>query len=124
MRNNQRKSRARRQAYTKELELKWSECVKSGARANVEMQLAARKVALENAFLKDLLRERGLDEEALVSGIQQFWQQRPEHSAEASLPSFSCQAPSSRFLQVRGLGYQGGQEKTIDLGIYLLRATS
>ena len=30
----------------KEHELKWSECVKSGAQANVEMQLAARKVTL------------------------------------------------------------------------------
>lgn len=93
----------------------------------MEMQLAARKVALENAFLKDLLRERGFDEEALVSGIQQFWQHRREHSAldaEASLPSLSCQAPSSHLLQVRGLGFSRRTEKLIDLGDFLLPATS
>ena len=82
------------------------------------MQLAARKVALENAFLKDLLRERGFDEEALVSGIQHFWQQRPEHAvmnAEASLPSLSCQAPGSHLIQVRRLGFfEADRNKFID----------
>ena len=78
MRNNQRNARARQQDNVKELERKWSDCVHLGDRANAEMQLAARRVAAENEFLRDLLRPQGIDAEAFSTQIQQYWQSRSE----------------------------------------------
>ncbi len=103
MRSNQRNSRSKGQAYLKDLELKWSECVRLGAQANAGMQLAARRVALENGFLRDLLRERGLDAEALRSWTQQFWQnrsERPTLDVEASVLTASCLARTGLLTEV------------------------
>lgn len=66
-----------------------------GAQANVEMQLAARRVALENEFLRDLLHKRGLDENSLRSQVEHFWQTRsqsPTRDCEKTTTSLSCQA--------------------------------
>lgn len=88
----------------KELERKWSDCVRLGARANAEMQLAARRVAVENEFLRDLLRQRGLDEDALGTEIQQFWQSRsagrPTVDTEVLLASKPCSTPTDHLPQV------------------------
>lgn len=88
----------------KELERKWSDCVRLGARANAEMQLAARRVAVENEFLRDLLRQRGLDEDALGTEIQQFWQSRsagrPTVDTEVLLASKPCSTPADHLHQV------------------------
>ena len=75
-----------------------------GARANAEMQLAARRVAVENEFLRDLLRQRGLDEDALGTEIQQFWQSRsagrPTVDTEVLLASKPCSTPADHLHQV------------------------
>ena len=53
IRENQRRSRARRKEYLQELEQKLSKCEQAGVKASVDIQLAARGVALENKRLRD-----------------------------------------------------------------------
>lgn len=53
IRENQRRSRARRKEYIQELEQKLRKCEQAGVKASVDIQLAARGVALENTRLKD-----------------------------------------------------------------------
>lgn len=82
-----------------------------GARANAEMQLAARRVAAENEFLRDLLRQRGLGEETLSTQIQQFWQSRSERSVldtEASLACSPRPTLTGHLHQVCELASRGG----------------
>lgn len=103
VRNNQWDTRAKRQAYLTELEMKWSDCVKHGAQANADIQQATGRVKRENDFLKALLQERGLEDEALKSRIQQFRQARPDHPTRKveAPPSPSCgQARSGPLSQV------------------------
>ena len=98
MRNNQRNSRARRQAYVKELEGKWANCVQTGARANLEMQQAARRVVAENVLLRQLLNEQGLNDEAIQSRIKQAGK---DHSSPSEGRDSSASSPSdgwSRFI--------------------------
>ncbi|KAF2871721.1 hypothetical protein BDV95DRAFT_47464 [Massariosphaeria phaeospora] len=71
IRDNQRRSRARRKQYLHELEAKLRSCEQMGIEASSEIQSAARKVLEENRKLRALLRERGvLDTEiaAVVGG--------------------------------------------------------
>ncbi|KAI9787289.1 MAG: hypothetical protein M1816_007703 [Peltula sp. TS41687] len=65
IRENQRRSRARRKEYLQELEGRWRRCEQAGAEASSEIQVAARKVADENKRLRLLLRERGVQEHEL-----------------------------------------------------------
>lgn len=53
IRENQRRSRARRKEYIQELEQKLRKCEQAGVKASVDIQLAARGVALENTRLRD-----------------------------------------------------------------------
>ncbi|KAK4574882.1 hypothetical protein LTR86_001724 [Recurvomyces mirabilis] len=69
IRDNQRRSRARRKEYLTELEEKYRTCEKVGAEASAEIQAAARKVLEENrAILEEnhrlrlLLKQSGLSE--------------------------------------------------------------
>ncbi|KAI9679218.1 MAG: hypothetical protein M1817_005237 [Caeruleum heppii] len=62
VRDNQRRSRARRRQYLQELEDRWRACESAGAQASTEIQSAARQVAWENKQLKALLRETGVDD--------------------------------------------------------------
>ncbi|KAI9813693.1 MAG: hypothetical protein M1832_006121 [Thelocarpon impressellum] len=61
-RDNQRRSRARRSEYIKELESRWQKCQLTGAEASAEIQAAARKVLDENKALRALLRRRGVSD--------------------------------------------------------------
>ncbi|KAK4494398.1 hypothetical protein PRZ48_014696 [Zasmidium cellare] len=61
IRDNQRRSRARRKEYLTSLEAKLNHCERVGVQANVEIQKAARRVLEENGRLKALLRELGVD---------------------------------------------------------------
>lgn len=60
MRDNQRRSRARRREYLSELEDKYRNCELLGIEASAEIQRAARHVAEENKQLRVLLRATGL----------------------------------------------------------------
>ncbi|KAF2467678.1 uncharacterized protein BDR25DRAFT_291654 [Lindgomyces ingoldianus] len=62
IRDNQRRSRARRKEYLQELEAKLRNCEQMGVEASAEIQSAARKVLEENRKLRALLLERGVPE--------------------------------------------------------------
>jgi len=59
IRDNQRRSRARRKEYLQELEVKYRQCEQLGVEASAEIQTAARKVVEENKRLRALLRQQG-----------------------------------------------------------------
>ena len=67
IRDNQRRSRARRKDYLHELEAKWRVCEQLGVEASAEMQSAARKVLDENKRLRALLRQRGMADDEIDS---------------------------------------------------------
>ncbi|GAB7366906.1 hypothetical protein MBLNU230_g1459t1 [Neophaeotheca triangularis] len=71
IRDNQRRSRARRKEYLSELENKYRVCEQTGVEASAEIQAAARRVVAENRRLKQLLKEHGVGDaeiEALGNG--------------------------------------------------------
>ncbi|PSN71374.1 hypothetical protein BS50DRAFT_444973, partial [Corynespora cassiicola Philippines] len=72
VRRNQRKSRARKQAYVKDLEQRWQECVDLGVKISSHVQHAARKVHMENGWLRELLREQGIDDDTINKRLDQF----------------------------------------------------
>ncbi|MCJ1356645.1 MAG: hypothetical protein MMC33_006640 [Icmadophila ericetorum] len=65
VRDNQRRSRARRKEYLQELEEKYRNCELMGAQASAEIQAAARKVLEENKQLRALLQSQGLTDEEI-----------------------------------------------------------
>ncbi|KAI5843828.1 hypothetical protein DFP73DRAFT_65732 [Morchella snyderi] len=60
IRENQRRSRARRREYLEDLEARWKKCQELGVQADVELQRAARKVIDENNILREILAELGV----------------------------------------------------------------
>lgn len=62
IRDNQRRSRARRKEYIQELEQRLQRFETLGIEATQEVQVAGRKVAAENAALRSLLRHHGVSE--------------------------------------------------------------
>ncbi|KAF2129452.1 hypothetical protein P153DRAFT_385661 [Dothidotthia symphoricarpi CBS 119687] len=69
IRDNQRRSRARRKEYLHELEIKLRSCEQAGIEASSEIQSAARRVLDENKKLRALLYERGVSEQELVAAL-------------------------------------------------------
>ena len=67
IRENQRRSRARRKDYLKEIETRWRGCESRGAEASIEIQVAARNVAEENKRLRALLRQNGIQDSEIDS---------------------------------------------------------
>lgn len=67
IRDNQRRSRARRKEYLQELETKLRHCEQMGVEASAEIQSAARRVLEENKRLRALLRERGVSESEITA---------------------------------------------------------
>ncbi|PSN62309.1 hypothetical protein BS50DRAFT_578125 [Corynespora cassiicola Philippines] len=67
IRDNQRRSRARRKEYLQELEAKLRSCEQMGIEASAEIQSAARKVLEENKRLRALLYERGVPEAEIIA---------------------------------------------------------
>ncbi|KFA69366.1 hypothetical protein S40285_08752, partial [Stachybotrys chlorohalonatus IBT 40285] len=104
LRRNQRNSRARKQAYMRSLENRWSECMRLGAQATVEMQKEARKVQEENQLLRAVLHRQGLDPTAIQSSLDavrlsltdeksDFRTQAPSGQASNSVPSWPWPSP-------------------------------
>ncbi|KAF2020091.1 hypothetical protein BU24DRAFT_459705 [Aaosphaeria arxii CBS 175.79] len=69
IRDNQRRSRARRKEYLHELEAKLRQCEQMGVEASTEIQSAARKVLEENRRLRAMLRTRGVPEIEIVAAL-------------------------------------------------------
>ncbi|KAF8421203.1 hypothetical protein EV426DRAFT_218705 [Tirmania nivea] len=65
LRDNQRRSRARKKEYVATLEAKYQECQRMGVEASIEIQNAARAVVKENSRLKELLKKVGLADEEI-----------------------------------------------------------
>lgn len=75
IRDNQRRSRARRKEYLQELEARLRQCEMQGIEASAEIQMAARKVADENKKLRSLLGQHGVGDD----GIESYLQSSPTH---------------------------------------------
>ncbi|PGH05875.1 hypothetical protein GX51_02654 [Blastomyces parvus] len=60
IRDNQRRSRARRKEYQQDLERRVQKFEQQGVQATIEVQAAARKVARENTLLRSLLKLKGV----------------------------------------------------------------
>ncbi|QPG96494.1 hypothetical protein C2857_004365 [Epichloe festucae Fl1] len=85
IRDNQRRSRARRKEYVENLELKVQEYEKQGVGATLEMQHAARTVAMENSRLRMMLALTGATE----ADIEAFLQSCQDREAAEALSSVS-----------------------------------
>ncbi|KAH7318249.1 hypothetical protein B0I35DRAFT_478773 [Stachybotrys elegans] len=72
IRDNQRRSRARRKEYLEDLQRKIHEYERRGVEATREMQQAARSVALENQKLRVLLGRYGVSEDDIRSFLQSY----------------------------------------------------
>jgi hypothetical protein len=70
IRDNQRRSRARRKEYLQELEARLRQCELQGIEASSEIQMAARRVADENKKLRGLLAQHGVADDTIETYIQ------------------------------------------------------
>ncbi|OCK83432.1 hypothetical protein K432DRAFT_379524 [Lepidopterella palustris CBS 459.81] len=94
IRDNQRRSRARRKEYLQEIETKLRHCEQMGVEASAEIQSAARKVLEENKRLRALLRERGVSESEIHS-IMGTTDRMPEYASPAPMleAMLGCRRP-------------------------------
>lgn len=105
IRDNQRRSRARRKEYLADLEAKVRTCQMQGVQATSEMQTIARRVADENRSLRQLLEEYGVPSNTVEDRVLQS-----QNIPEAESPSGQLEhmlgrrhddvAPSSRTTSV------------------------
>jgi len=70
IRDNQRRSRARRKEYLQELEARLRQCELQGIEASSEIQMAARRVADENKKLRGLLAQHGVGDDSIEVYLQ------------------------------------------------------
>ncbi|PFH55994.1 hypothetical protein XA68_17234 [Ophiocordyceps unilateralis] len=70
IRDNQRRSRARRREYLQELEQRLRIYELQGIEASTEVQMAARRVAEENRQLRELLNRHGVDDNHIALFLQ------------------------------------------------------
>ncbi|EGX92857.1 hypothetical protein CCM_04229 [Cordyceps militaris CM01] len=70
IRDNQRRSRARRREYLQELEQRLRLCELQGIEATTEVQVAARRVAEENRQLRQLLNKHGFSDDYIGRFLQ------------------------------------------------------
>ncbi|KAL5362017.1 hypothetical protein BJX96DRAFT_153273 [Aspergillus floccosus] len=69
LRENKRRNRARQKEYTADLERRLRKFEQEGVRATIEIQSAARKVAEENIYLRELLLAVGIDRSSVNDWI-------------------------------------------------------
>ena len=72
IRDNQRRSRARRKEYLEDIQKKLQEYERQGVQATLDMQQAARDVAIENDRLRMLLQQRGVTSDEISAFLQSF----------------------------------------------------
>ncbi|PWW76582.1 hypothetical protein C7212DRAFT_344174 [Tuber magnatum] len=71
LRENQRRSRARKKEYLTSLEARFQACQRAGIEANVEIQNAAKKVVRENFLLREMLRNRDVGDDEIDRVIRE-----------------------------------------------------
>ncbi|KAI9675949.1 MAG: hypothetical protein M1829_003187 [Trizodia sp. TS-e1964] len=85
IRDNQRRSRAKRKEYLVGLETKWRICELTGVEASAEIQNVARRVAEENKQLRSLLLQRGGMTEYQLDEILGYESENPENPSPTAL---------------------------------------
>ncbi|KAL0933143.1 uncharacterized protein CTRU02_212106 [Colletotrichum truncatum] len=101
IRDNQRRSRARKKEYVQELEQRLRECQLKGIEASAEVQQAARRVANENQKLRKLLNNVGLSDEQvdqfLKTGTAEYTDRHrlQRHPSGSSMPGNAASALDS-----------------------------
>ncbi|PYI34528.1 hypothetical protein BP00DRAFT_390141 [Aspergillus indologenus CBS 114.80] len=94
--DNQRRSRARRKEYLQDLEQRLRKFELLGVQATQEVQAAGRKLAIENAHLRSLLRLHGVSDQQVqeyLTGQSTHLNPpacRPEAVSEARSPARKC----------------------------------
>ncbi|KAJ5065038.1 hypothetical protein J3E74DRAFT_259339 [Bipolaris maydis] len=84
IRDNQRRSRARRKEYLQELETKLRTYEQIGIEASSEIQSAARTVLEENRKLKAILRDQGMSEQEVSAVLENTPDQHSKQVPAAS----------------------------------------
>lgn len=84
IRENQRRSRARRKEYVEGMEKRLGELERRGVEATLEMQQAARTVAVENSRLRLLLQREGVSTADVTSFLDTFAHEDQQHAAQVA----------------------------------------
>ncbi|KAF1925266.1 uncharacterized protein M421DRAFT_263671 [Didymella exigua CBS 183.55] len=92
IRDNQRRSRARRKDLIKDLQTRVQGYELKGVTATLEMQRAARKVAQENERLRSLLTRHGILRDEIDSFLRSC--EQTEGPSEPETPTSSVKSPS------------------------------
>ena len=114
VRDNKRRHRARHKEYVLDLERRLAETREQGVQATKEVQIAAHRVARENAKLRDLLRRIGYSEQAIDAWVREDGCERrhvlestPEMSAQ-KVPS-TCAPQTGRRFEARNASIKEGE---------------
>ena len=100
IRDNQRRSRARRKEYLQELEARLRQCELQGIEASAEIQQVARRVADENKKLRHMLAQRGVADDSIDSYLQSSQSNEPLMSNQFGSDSVAVQV-LEQLLQTR-----------------------
>lgn len=101
IRENQRRSRARRKEYTQRLEEQLRSFERLGVAASQEVQEAARKVAKENTLLRSLLILHGVSKEEIKKYLESEATYIPSITSSAATTSHSPIVPTDPFMNCR-----------------------
>ncbi|KAJ4256779.1 hypothetical protein NW762_008875 [Fusarium torreyae] len=93
IRDNQRRSRARHKEYVEGLQKKLQDYERRGVEATLEMQQAARSVAVENSRLKILLGYHGVTNDDVEKFLQSFPDQPASDAAKATISQATSGQP-------------------------------
>ncbi|KAF5674161.1 bzip transcription factor [Fusarium heterosporum] len=93
IRDNQRRSRARHKEYVEGLQKKLQDYERRGVEATLEMQQAARNVAIENSRLKILLGYHGVTNDDVDKFLQSFPDQPASDAAKATISQATTGRP-------------------------------
>jgi len=90
IRDNQRRSRARRKEYIQELEERLRKFERLGTQATIEVQTAARKVSEQNTLLRSLLRLHGVSDVEVEGYLRRDSSGVVPFALEARDPSYNA----------------------------------
>ncbi|CRG85809.1 hypothetical protein PISL3812_02820 [Talaromyces islandicus] len=93
VRENQRRSRARKQQYIDELEQKVAACDARAQQQDIEHRIALQKLEAENSNLRSLLNRVGVDSGYLETYLKQC--SVPEASGKLAIPALTKPSPQS-----------------------------
>lgn len=103
IRDNQRRSRARRKEYIQDLEQRLQKFQIEGINATREVQEAGRKVAIENSLLRSLLLLHGVSDQKVQKYLR-------AHTAHISIPTSRSEA----VLMARSHSWQSPRPNIVD----------